>query len=122
MLITFCQLIFEDLRLITMTALITWGIKFYAYPWLEKNIMYNVQNWKYHFYFWRVVHIFDASKKTLNYSSIYPRRVENVQDTSPKYIFKCYFGPVMQICDASKITIIIFKNGAIWSILECLLT
>ena len=53
----------------------------------------------------RVVHIFDASKKTLNYSSIFPRRVKNVQDASPKYatIFQCYFGLVMQIFDVSKI-------------------
>ena len=37
---------------------------------------------------------------------IFPRRVENVPDASPKYatIFQCYFGRVMQICDASKIT------------------
>ena len=57
-------------------------------------------------YFRRVVHISDASRKTLNYSSIFPRRVENVPDASPKYatIFQCYFGRVMQICDASKIT------------------
>ena len=57
-------------------------------------------------YFRRVVHISDASRKTLNYSSIFPRRVENVPDASPKYatIFQCYFGRVMQICDASKNT------------------
>ena len=36
-------------------------------------------------YFRRVVHISDASRKTLNYSSIFPRRVENVPDASPKY-------------------------------------
>ena len=43
--------------------------------------------------FRRVVHISDASRKTLNYSSIFPRRVENVPDASPKYatIFQCYF-------------------------------
>ena len=47
-------------------------------------------------HFRRVVHIFDTSKKTLNYSSIFPRRVENVQDASLKYatIFQCYFGRV----------------------------
>ena len=35
---------------------------------------------------------------TLNYSSIFPRRVENVQDASPKYatMFQCYFECVMQ--------------------------
>ena len=54
--------------------------------------------------FWRVVHICDASKMTLNYSRIFARRVENVQDASPKYatIFQCYFGRVMEIFDASK--------------------
>ena len=52
--------------------------------------------------FWRVGHILDASKMTLNYNSIFSRRVENVQDASPKYatIFQCYFGRIMQIFDA----------------------
>ena len=57
-------------------------------------------------YFRCVVHIFDASRKTLNYSSIFPRRVDNVQDASPKYatIFQCYFGRVIQIFDESEST------------------
>ena len=43
-------------------------------------------------YFWPVVHIFDAPKMTLNYSSIFPQRVANVQNASLKYatIFQCY--------------------------------
>ena len=45
-------------------------------------------------------------QKTLNYSSIFARRVEDVQDASPKYatIFQCYFGRAMQIFSALKIT------------------
>ena len=52
--------------------------------------------------FWRVGHILDTSKMTLNYSSIFSRRVENVQDALPKYatIFQCNFGRIMQILDA----------------------
>ena len=40
------------------------------------------------------------------YSSIFLRSVEDVQDASPKYatIFRCYFGRVMQVSDASKMT------------------
>ena len=50
---------------------------------------------------------FRRVKMTLKYSSIFPRRVENVQDASPKYstIFQCYFGRVMQIFDQSKMTL-----------------
>ena len=50
----------------------------------------------------------DASKMTLNYSSILPRRFENVQDASSKYatIFQCNFGGVMQIFDASNMTFV----------------
>ena len=43
---------------------------------------------------------------TLNYSSIFSRRVENVQDASPKYatIFQCYFEHDMTNLNASKMT------------------
>ena len=54
------------------------------------------------------VHIFDVSKMTLNYSSIFPRRVENVHGASPKcatIIIQCYFRRVMQIFDELKITL-----------------
>ena len=57
--------------------------------------------------FLTVVHIFDASKVTLNYnSSIFRQRVKNVKNASPKYatIFQCYIGCGMQIFDASKMT------------------
>ena len=52
------------------------------------------------------MHIFDESKMTLNYTSIFPRRVENVQDASLKYAttFQCYFGRLMQIFDPSEMT------------------
>ena len=52
------------------------------------------------------MHIFGGSKMTIDYSSIFGRRVENVHDASSKYatMFQCYFGHVMQIFDASKMT------------------
>ena len=52
------------------------------------------------------MHIFGGSKMTIDYSSIFGRRVKNVHDASSKYatMFQCYFGHVMQIFDASKMT------------------
>ena len=42
---------------------------------------------------------------TLNYSSIFPRHVDNVQDALPNAdLFQCYFGRVVFILDSSKIT------------------
>ena len=79
-----------------------------VYFWTRRVHFGHVVETSYYIlcYFRRVVHIFDASRKTLNYSSIFPRLVENVPVASPKYatIFQCYFGRVMQIFVASKIT------------------
>ena len=50
--------------------------------------------------------IFDASKMTLDYSSMFRRCVTNVRNASSKYatIFQCYFGCVMHIFHISKMT------------------